>query len=172
MLLRAMDAMLCLLTRSVPRCGLYDLFEHHSSHSSAPDPEVEAFVVTTLLIVLSAVVVLLTCCPFLAVKVRRIRDLFWVIPSLNLGLYLLSIVFRPYPGGFIARIRPPGLWFTLLEVFLVLMLSSIVATLNACVMWVLRIIRRRRSEPTAAPKRGHAVPPLIPKAGEEPPSVS
>jgi len=151
MVLRAMKVMLCLLTLLMPCCGLGDLFEHHSSPSSIPDPEVEAFAVTAMLIVLSALVVLLFCCPFLVVKVRRIRDLFWIIPSANLGLYLLSIALRAYPGGFMARIRPPGLWFTLLEVLLVLMLSLVVATLSAGVMWVLGTIRRRKAGLVAAP---------------------
>jgi hypothetical protein len=139
----AMQTMLCLLSQCAPRCGLHDLVGHHGGNVSAPDPEMQAFVVTVLLIFVSAVVVLLFCCPFLAIRIRRIRDLFWVIPSVNLALYLLSISLRAYPGGFIARFQPPSLWFTLVEVFLVLVLSLFVACLNACAMWVIQRLRRR-----------------------------
>jgi ABC-type glycerol-3-phosphate transport system permease component len=149
-----------LLSLFAPQCGLHDLFEHHGSHASAPDPQVDAFVVTVLIIFVSAVVVLLFCCPFLAIRVRRIRDLFWVIPSVNLALYLLSIALRAYPGGFIARFRAPGLWFTLMEVFLVLVLSLLVASLNACAMWMVQKLRAQRPEPAAAPKGGPVAPPV------------
>ena len=107
----------------------------------------DAFVVTVLLILVSAVVVLLFCCPFLVIRVRRIRDLFWVIPSANLALYLLSIALRPYPGGFIARVQPPGLWYTLIEIFIVLFLSLLIASVTAGVTWLTRKIRGRRAEP-------------------------
>ena len=166
-----MPATLCQLSQFAPYCGLNDLVGHHGADASAPDPHVQAFAITVLLVVLSTVFILLFCCPFLIIRVRRIRDLFWIIPSLNLALYLLSIAVRSYPGGFSARFQPPGLWFTLVEVFLVLVLSLVVATLNACVLWLIRKLRRRKAEPVATPKGGPTAAPTIPRATEGPPPV-
>lgn len=130
----------------VPRCGLHDLFEHHGGHASAADPQLVAFFVSLLIIFASTLFILLFCCPILLIRIRRIRDLFWMIPSINLGLYFLSISLRTYLGGFLSRFVPTSLWFTLVELFLVLLLSLIVICLNACFLWLLRMIRSQRDQ--------------------------
>lgn len=130
-----------LLSQFVPYCGLHHFVGHHGGSSSAPDPQVDAFVATVMIIALSSVAVLLFCCPFLAIRIRRIRDLFWVVPSSNLALYILSIALREYPAGFGARFSPPGVWYTLAEVIIVLLLSLVVASVTACAMWLVRTIR-------------------------------
>lgn len=150
----AIESLFCLVNGLVPRCGLHHLFEHHGGHGAAPDPQAEAFGATVLIIFASALVVLLFCCPFLALRVRRIRDLFWIIPSLDLALYLASIALRPYPEGFGARFQTPGVWYTFAEVFLVLTLSLVIASANACVLWLMRLFRRRTDRSNDPPNAG------------------
>ncbi len=172
-MLNALQTMLYLPAQFIPHGGLHDFFEHHGSHTaSSGDPQFDAFMVTLLIIVLCAVGVLFFCCPFLVVRVRRIRDLFWVIPSLNLALYLLSITLRTYPGGFRGHFQPPGLWFTILEILLLLLLSLMVASLSAGIMWLKRKLRGRKAESAAAPSGGPAPPPPIPKGVNRPPLAS
>src|SRR5512146_3267860 len=84
---------------------------HHHGHGSTgmPDPTFDAFMLTCILVLVASVAILILGWPLLVPRVRRIRDLFWVVPLVNTVFYLLSISLRPYPGGFTARFRPPGL---------------------------------------------------------------
>lgn len=148
-----------LLSHFVPYCGLHHFVGHHGGNASAPDPQVDAFVTTVLIIALSSVAVLLFCCPFLAIRIRRIRDLFWVVPSANLVLYILSIALREYPGGLFARFRPPAVWYTLAEIFIALLLSLVVASLTACAMWLKRTILGLKAKPNGSVKGNEPVGP-------------
>jgi hypothetical protein len=121
-----------------------------------PDPLMDAFFVGVVVTILCSVGILVFCCPFLVVWVRRIRDIFWVVPTLNLALYFAGAAVRVYPGGFLARFRPPGLWYTLFEIALVLALSLVVATVTALAQWSIRKVRSlfgaRNAELSAPPK--------------------
>ena len=152
-----------------PVYGMFDLFEHHHSSGAAPDPHLDAFAVMLTVVVLAAFAVLcvftvlLLCVPVFSLRVRRIRDLFWVIPAANLALYFLSIAVQAYPGGFAARFRPPGVWYTLTEVGIVVVLSLVTATLMAVATWLVRKIRGRPAEPKKEEEPAPSPPPIPPR---------
>ena len=139
------DTILKLLSKKqwvpVPLCDWHRHGGGFSGPGGMPDPHIDAFAVGVIVAILSSVGLMVLCCPFLVVRVRRIRDIFWIVPAINLGLYFASAAVRVYPGGFLARFRPPGLWYTLAEVALVLVLSLLVAIVTALVQWTVRKVR-------------------------------
>jgi len=148
----------------VPLCD----WHHHGGSTGPdglPDPHMDAFFAGLVVTVLCSIGILIFCSPFLAVRVRRIRDIFWVVPTINLSLYFATAALRVYPGGFPARFRPPGLWYTLAEVTLVLVFGLLVATVTAVVQWTVRklksLLARKNAEPGASPSSDSAAPPII-----------
>lgn len=132
--------LLCLaLTTQTAWCD-WDHFSHHGGGSpDVPvDPVFDAFMMTAVLVIAASVGLLLFGGPVLIIFTRRIRDTLWIIPAANLLLYLVSIFVRPYPGGLIERFRPPGLYYTLTEIALLLILSFIVAVIIAVIQWIVR----------------------------------
>ena len=113
-------------------------WDHSSSSSGPPDPGFDAFMVTTLIIIAASLAILLFAGPILVTRTRRIRDLFWIVPLVNIVLYIVSISLQNYPGGFAARYQPPGLENTVLEIILLLLSSLIVAGVIAVIRWVIR----------------------------------
>lgn len=107
----------------------------------APDPAFDAFMSTCILILGASVAILLFAGPVFVIFLRRIRDLFWVVPLANTALYVLSISLQAYPGGFAARFQPPGLRNTILEVTFLLFTSLLVAVVLAIVQWMVRMVR-------------------------------
>jgi hypothetical protein len=126
---------------------------HHlgSGHPDAPpDPLVDAFVWGSLLIVAASLALLVIGGPLLFLWTRRIRDLFWAVPLANLLLYLLSIALRSHPGGRGARFHPPGLWYTIAEVVLLVLSSLVVASILAAIRWLFRKFRPPREAASRA----------------------
>jgi uncharacterized membrane protein len=122
--------------------GLCDWHHHGHSSGGAPDPNFEAFVVTSVLILAASAVILLFAGPVLLIRTRRNSNLFWTVSLVNAGLYILSIILRPYPGGFFARFHSPGLLNTILEIVLLLVSSLLVALILAIIQWVIRTVKR------------------------------
>jgi hypothetical protein len=122
--------------------GLCDWHHHGHSSGGAPDPNFDAFVWTSILILAASTAILLFAGPLIVIRTRRIRDLFWAVPLVNTGLYILSISLRSYPGGFLARFQPPGLPNTILEIVLLLVASLLVALILAIIQWGIRTVKR------------------------------
>jgi len=120
-----------------------DWGHHGSGGGGAPDPVFDAFFWTSALILAASIAILILAGPFLIPRTRRIRDLFWKVPLINLPFYLVSILFRPYPGGFAARFQSPGLGYMIAEIIILLIASSIVALIFAIVLRIMRIIKSR-----------------------------
>ena len=100
---------------------LLPLCDWHHSHcgGSSPDPETEAIVAVVLatVAVLLASTLLLGCVggPLVLLWTRKVRHLFWAIPVVNALVYLIALYVRPFPGGFAAQFRMPGLAYTIIE---------------------------------------------------------
>jgi len=123
--------------------GLCDWHNHHShSDGGTPNPAFDSFMWTSILIVAASIAILFFVGPVLLIRNRRIRDLFWMVPLANMGLYILSISVRQYPGGFTARFHPPGVTNTVLEFALLLLSSFLVALVLAIIQWIVRNVRR------------------------------
>jgi hypothetical protein len=122
---------------------------HHHGHSSggAPDPALDAFVMTVVHILAASVAILLLAGPVIVIRVRRNSNLFWTVSLVNAGLYILSISLRPYPGGFFARFHSPGLLNTILEIVLLLVSSLLVALILAIIKWFIRTVKRFTKKP-------------------------
>jgi hypothetical protein len=130
--------------------GLCDWHHHGHSSGGAPDPALDAFVVTSVLILAASAVILLFAGPVLLIRTRRNSNLFWTVSLVNAGLYILSIILRPYPGGFFARFHSPGLLNTILEIVLLLASSLIVALILAAIQWFIRTVKRFTRNPDSA----------------------
>lgn len=122
--------------------ALADWHHHSSGSSGVPDPHFDAFMTTSLIVLGVSLAILFIGGPILIPRTRRIRDLFWVIPLINIAFYLLSIALRPYPGGFTARFQSPGLEHTLFEIAFLLIASLAVALILAAFQWLKRTARR------------------------------
>lgn len=138
---------------------------HHHGHGSsgASDPSVDAFMWTCVLVLAATMVILFVAGPILVIRLRRIRDLFWVVPLVNTVLYLLSMCLRPYPGGLAARFQPPGLVNTILEIALLLISSLTVALILAMIQWIIRTVRRLSRERNTDTERAAGAAPAKPK---------
>jgi hypothetical protein len=142
-------AILLLVLMVASQTAWGDWHFHHGRHGSSPpgDPDVEAFLDTVSLIIAASIAILFLGGPVLIIWTRRARDAFWLVPSVNLLLYVLSIRLRSYPGGFTARFRPPGLWYTIGEIFVLLLISLAVAAILAGIRWLVRRIQAIRGKP-------------------------
>lgn len=127
--------------------GLCDWHHHGHGSSGAPDPNLDAFVWTSVLILAASTSILLFAGPIILIRTRRIRDLFWTVPLVNTGLYILSISLRSYPGGFLGRFQSPGLPNTILEIVLLLVSSLLVALILAIIQWSIRTVKRFTKKP-------------------------
>ncbi len=154
MIKRLTTLLLLLLASAQPARADWDDHWHHHGGGGPPDPNVDAFVSGVLLIFAASAGILLFLGPVLIIRVRRIRNTFWLVPLANLLFYLLSITLRGYPGGFAARFRPPGLWYTIAEGMLLLLLTGLIILVLAAIQWVVRKIRAATSqkEPAAVGK--------------------
>ncbi|OQX22892.1 MAG: hypothetical protein BWK80_28800 [Desulfobacteraceae bacterium IS3] len=116
---------------------------HHRSRSSdiPADPHLDAFIATVFIAIIANAVLLLFAGPIMVIFSRRIRDMLWSIPAMNLLLYLISIYLRSYPGGFAARFEPPGLAYTIGEIVLLLVLSLIVILILAAIRWFVNKVK-------------------------------
>ena len=113
----------------------------HGSEASGDDKLFTIFFFSALLIVFGTLVVSFLGGPIILFFTRKARNLFWAIPGANLLLYFLMLVLRPYPEGFAAQFRLPGLVFTIIEILLLLLLSLILAAVLALIYTVLRKLR-------------------------------
>ncbi len=116
-------------------------WHHHVGHHGGGDPDdpmVDAFALGVLLIFGGSAAILFLGGPVLIILSRKIRHTLWIVPLVNLLLYLLSITLRGYPGGFTARFRPPGLWYTITEGILLLLLTVLIVLIVAIVQWIVR----------------------------------
>ncbi len=139
----AATLLVCLaLTPATAWCDWHDHLHHHGSRgSSSSDPCLDAFVTTVFLTIVASGAILVLGGPVLVMWTRRTRDILWIVPLANLLMYLLSIYLRAYPGGFAARFRSPGLWYTVSEIILLGVLSLLVAVILAAIQWLYRKIR-------------------------------
>lgn len=130
-----------LLPLNTPLCD----WHHSSSHSGSLDPETQAITdasaVALGIISISSLSMLVVGGPLILSFTRRVRHLFWVIPAINLILYIVTIIARPYPGGFWARFHMPGLPDTVIELIFLILFSFGAATLLAVIYFVYRMIR-------------------------------
>ncbi|NLE59966.1 MAG: hypothetical protein GX616_16560 [Planctomycetes bacterium] len=141
MIKRLTASFLLAMTSAQPAWADWDDHWHHHSGGGPGDPNVDAFVSGVLLIVSASAAILFFLGPVLIIRARRIRDTLWIVPLVNLLLYLLSITLRRYPGGFAARFRPPGLWYTIGEGILLLLLTGLLILVLAIIQWTVRKIR-------------------------------
>jgi len=121
----------------VPLCDWHHWSGHHSSGGSA-DPVVEAFVVAVFVAAGIGVLASLLGGGLLILFTRRIRDMFWAIPAVNVALFVVFLLVRPYPGGIAAQFQGWGLVYTLVALVLLLLASLVVATVLALVRLVAR----------------------------------
>jgi len=134
----------------LPRCDWHHWSGHHSSGASA-DPVADAFVVALFVVAAIGVLVSLISGGLLIVFTRRIRDMFWAIPIVNLAVYTLFLLVRPYPGGRVAQFRGEGLRHTLITVVLLLALSLILASVLGLLRLAVRAIRSAAFSPRHTP---------------------
>ncbi len=122
-------------------------WHHHSSHPSGPpDPHLEAFLWTALIVLASSLAVLFLGGSLLIVWGRRPLNTLWIVPLVNLLLYVLSVLLRPYPGGLGARLAVPGIFFTIAEVAILLVGSLLVALIIMAIQWLVRKARSLRKD--------------------------
>ena len=133
----------------LPLCD-WDGWSSHSSSTGSADPVVDAFAVAILVAIGIGVLVSFLSGGLLIVFTRRIRDMFWAIPAVNLAVYLVFLLAREYPGGREAQFRGRGLAHTLGALALLLVSSLILASVLALLRSAVRRIRslaRNRSQP-------------------------
>jgi hypothetical protein len=136
-----------LLSLRAPLCDLH----HWGHHGSSPDPEGEALVGVCMatMAILVAGTFFLACFggPLILVLTRKARHLFWAIPAVNVLFYTVAVFVRPYPGGVRATFQMPGLFYTILELTFLILLSLATATIVAVVYWIIRLARMARTVP-------------------------
>jgi len=117
---------------------------HHHGHGSGSghDPGFEASMWTCVIILVASLAILFLAGPILVIRTRRIRDILWLVPLINVAFYVLSISLRPYPGGFAARCEPAGFANTVLEIAVLLGTSLIIVLILAVIRWGIRLRRR------------------------------
>jgi uncharacterized Tic20 family protein len=134
--------MMALVLRLAPLCD----WHHGRSHGGSLDPQSEAIVTAilgTLFLLLGVTLFLVVAGgPLLVIWTRKVRHLFWSIPAVNAAIYSIALAGRPYPGGFAAQFRLPGLFYTILELILVMLLSLAAAGILAIVFLLLRLTKR------------------------------
>jgi hypothetical protein len=109
---------------SVLRC---DHFGGHGHGGGSGDPVSDAtaavFVVSAMILIAGSVGLSLIGGSLLMFFTSQIRQLFWAVPGANFVLYFLLLLLRPYPGGFYAQFRLPGLVYTIVEIVGLLLLT-------------------------------------------------
>jgi hypothetical protein len=109
---------------SVLRC---DHFGGHGHGGGSGDPVLDAitavFVVSAMILIAGSVGISLIGGSLLMFFTNQIRQLFWAVPGANGLLYFLVLLLRPYPGGFYAQFRLPGLVYTIVEIVGLLLLT-------------------------------------------------
>jgi hypothetical protein len=144
---------LCLLLTTTPLCD----WHHFGSHGGSYDPETQAIMdasaVAVVVAFVSSLLMFVAGGPLILVFTRRVRHLFWAIPAVNVAVYTVTIIARPYPGGFCSRFHMPGLPSTILELIFLTVLSLGAAIVLAAIYLVYRVIHmavtalRRSSQP-------------------------
>jgi hypothetical protein len=133
---------------------------HHSHHSDPTDPVTRALYLDIGIAALCLLASLLWGFRLVIVKTRRIRDLFWAVPLVNLALFAVSIAGQPYPGGRAERFTGIGLAITVYEAFAILTASLLVASILAVVAWVSRNVRALHASPGDPPPGVDGTDPL------------
>ncbi len=127
-------------------------FGHHGqTGGTASDPHVDSFVTGVLLIIAAGVGTLLFVGPVLVIYARRIRTTLSVVSLVNALLYASRVAVAPYPGGVRGRLQPPGLWYTLGELLLLLLLILVVAFVLATIQRIVHKVRAAARAKTAEP---------------------
>lgn len=125
---------------------LCDWHHHWGHHGGSPDPETDAMVTAVLATVAVLLGSTLLMCvaggPAILVLTRKARHLFWSIPAANSLVYAIILYLRPYPGGFHAQFRTPGIFYTVIELILVVLVSLGAATVLCIVYLVVRMTRK------------------------------
>ena len=101
--------------------------DHGGHGGGSGDPVLDAiaqvFVVSAMILIIGSVGISLIGGSLLIFFTSQIRQLFWAIPGANFVLYFLILLLRPYPGGFYAQFRLPGLVYTIVEILGLLLLT-------------------------------------------------
>jgi len=141
---------------SVPFCHSHHWSGHGSSGGSA-DPVMEAFAVTIFVVAGISVLLSLLSGGLLIAFTRRVRDMFWAIPAINVAAYGVFLLVRQYPGGFAAQFQGWELVYTLVALVMLLVASLVLASLLALTRVVVRRMRssaHRRAQPGSPPADG------------------
>jgi len=122
---------------------------HGGGHSSGvpADPIVDAYVVGFFTAVGIGILASLLSGGLMIVFTRRIRNMFWAIPAVNLALFAIFMLIRPYPGGAAAQFQNRGLTYTLVTLTALLFISLAMALILALIRLVVRAIRSSAQYP-------------------------
>jgi hypothetical protein len=134
--------LLLMWTIPQPLCDWH--FGHHGGGSI--DPESQAMVDASLAamgaIVLGTVFMTTVGGPLVLVWTRRVRHLFWSVPLVNAVFYLAMALIRPFPGGWEALWRGPGVGYTIVVLICWLLCSFGSALLLALIYLLYRTIKK------------------------------
>lgn len=131
---------------------IFGFHHHHSSGSGGSvDPVLDGIVkvsIASMAILASCgIIISAVAAPILLVRFQRIRRILIALPALDILLYLLIIVFRPYPGGFLAQFQMPGLIYTAIEMillFILLIASPLIAIVIYYLIKACQYLKRKR----------------------------
>jgi len=140
----------------------------HGRGGGSGDPVMDAiaavFVVSAMILVAGSVGISLIGGSLLMFFTSQIRQLLWAVPGANFLMYFLLLVLRPYPGGFYAQFRLPGLVYTIVEIVGLLLLTVLLLLVLVLGRWLFRGIqsaRRWKANLSAAACTEEAQPPKV-----------
>ena len=131
---------------------VFGLHHHSFGSGGSGNPELDAaagmFLASSLILISCGLALSLAAVPLLIVWAKNIRRILLGLPSIDVLIYLLIVLLRPYPGGFTAQFRVPGLIYTILEMGILLVLlfaSPLLALLIYLVIRAIQALRKKRA---------------------------
>ena len=131
---------------------LFGLHHHSFGSGGSGNPELEAaagmFVVSSAILISCGIALSMAAGPLLIVWAKSFRRILFGLPALDLLIYLLILILRPYPGGFSAQFRMPGVIYTVMEMailFVLLIASPLIALLIYAVIRAIQALRKKRA---------------------------